>query len=201
VRGALRWNGTRWPDLASYVTAFVLTPLAALGLDAAAVAERGGTAGEWAADTLVLTEALAISGDINQLVKVIAARERPYVHALPPGQRALAGPDRNMSFYSGHTDLAFTAAVSAGTIASLKGYPSAGYIWAAGLSLASLTGYLRIAADRHYLLDVMAGAVAGSAVGVIVPLLHRPAPQEPSAVTGPSPAPAAAPVIGLRGTW
>ena len=36
------------------------------------------------------------------------------------------------------------------------------------------TGYLRIASDRHYFTDVMAGAVVGTAVGVGVPFLfHR----------------------------
>lgn len=202
VRDALRWDSTKGPNALSYVTGFGLAPLSAFGLDAAAVLQRGGTAGEWAEDVLVITEALAISGDINQLVKVLAARERPYAHALAPGQKSGSGSDRNMSFYSGHTNLAFTTAVAGGTIASLKGYPSAPWIWASGLTIAALTGYLRIAADRHYLLDVVAGAVAGSAVGALIPLLHRPAPQAALSVSGLSPSPmAASPVIGIRGTW
>ena len=50
-------------------------------------------------------------------------------------------------------------------------------MWAAGLTLATTGAYLRIAADRHYATDVLAGAIVGSAVGFGVPYFaHRPNP-------------------------
>ena len=45
-------------------------------------------------------------------------------------------------------------------------------MWAAGLTLATLTGYLREAADKHYLSDVLTGAAVGAAVGWAIPYLH-----------------------------
>ncbi|MDB4987793.1 MAG: hypothetical protein JWN04_2971, partial [Myxococcaceae bacterium] len=45
-------------------------------------------------------------------------------------------------------------------------------IWALGVPLAALTGYLRLAADKHYFTDVLTGALVGSAVGFLVPWLH-----------------------------
>ena len=38
-------------------------------------------------------------------------------------------------------------------------------IWISALGLASATGYLRMAADKHYFSDVLTGAVVGSLVG------------------------------------
>jgi membrane-associated phospholipid phosphatase len=44
-----------------------------------------------------------------------------------------------------------------------------------GLPLAAATGYLRVAADRHYFTDVVGGMLVGAIVGVGIPLLfHRP---------------------------
>ncbi|HET9554449.1 MAG TPA: hypothetical protein VFP50_15910 [Anaeromyxobacteraceae bacterium] len=45
---------------------------------------------------------------------------------------------------------------------------------------AAATGWLRVAADRHWATDVLAGAAAGTTVGLVVPLL----------VLGPDPRPA-----------
>jgi len=42
-------------------------------------------------------------------------------------------------------------------------------VWGVGLTLAGTTGYLRIAADKHYASDVLIGAVLGSAAGLILP--------------------------------
>jgi membrane-associated phospholipid phosphatase len=43
-----------------------------------------------------------------------------------------------------------------------------------GVPLAAATGYFRLAADRHYLTDVLAGAGVGLAVGYAVPALNAP---------------------------
>jgi len=39
------------------------------------------------------------------------------------------------------------------------------FIWGTGLAIAATTGYLSIAADRHYLTDVITAAAVGSAFG------------------------------------
>ena len=44
-------------------------------------------------------------------------------------------------------------------------------IWGAGLGLAVTTAYLRIAADRHYATDVLAGSAFGIAAGIAIPWL------------------------------
>ena len=65
------------------------------------------------------------------------------------------------------------------------------FSWAAGLPLAALTGYLRIAADRHYLSDVLVGAGAGTLFGTLVPrLLHSPGAAATPQQRGPARLPA-----------
>jgi membrane-associated phospholipid phosphatase len=57
----------------------------------------------------------------------------------------------------------------------MRGYRWAPVIYVAGGLIGAATAYLRIAADQHYLTDVVTGAVLGSAVGAGVPyLFHRP---------------------------
>lgn len=174
ARGSMLWENTSAARSASnWVTvgALPLSLLAALSLSAA----RAGALEGLPVDLMVISQAVALSGLATQLVKFLVARERPFVHALPEEEkRNTAHPaDNNLSFYSAHSSLAFSMAVAAGTTASLRGYRGAPYIWAVGVPLALLSGYLRIAADRHYATDVIVGAAMGSLFGGLMPwLLH-----------------------------
>lgn len=176
IKNAWRWQNTKPADTASYVTGFALAPIAALGLDAASVYARGGSFREWGEDATVIVESIVVAANLNQLVKFLVGRERPFVHDLAASDKlnTKSPGDNNLSFYSGHTMLGFVSAVSAGTVASLKGYRAAPLIWGTGLTFAVATGYLRIAADKHYFSDVLTGAIMGSAAGFLVPWLHRP---------------------------
>jgi membrane-associated phospholipid phosphatase len=46
-------------------------------------------------------------------------------------------------------------------------------VWLAALGLATATAVLRVEAGKHFWTDVIAGSLAGAAVGVLVPTLHR----------------------------
>ena len=175
VRNSLKWQDTATPNLWSNITGFGLAPLLALSGVALAAHQDGALSGA-GIDILVVAKATALAADLNQIVKFAVGRERPFVHALAEAdKRKTAHPaDNNMSFYSGHTNLVFALAVSSGTVASLRGYRWAPAVWGSGLAMAATTGYLRIAADKHYFTDVMLGAVTGSAIGFAVPyFLHR----------------------------
>jgi membrane-associated phospholipid phosphatase len=84
-------------------------------------------------------------------------------------------PDSKHSFFSGHTSYTFSFAVFLSTTfanynpdSSLKPY-----VWSTSLLLAATTGYLRLAAGMHYPTDIIAGAIVGSAIGYLIPLLHE----------------------------
>jgi membrane-associated phospholipid phosphatase len=179
VRRQLIWKNTRSADIASTLLVAVVEPTSQLGLTALAAGHENATSG-FPLDALIVAESTVVAGVLNQVVKFGFARERPFVHYLPRAPNALreltASPsDDNLSFYSGHTTLAFVVATASGTVASLRGYRLAPVIWGTGLTLASTVGYLRIAADKHYLSDVVTAALIGSLVGVGMPLLfHSP---------------------------
>jgi membrane-associated phospholipid phosphatase len=168
-------SNTGAADTASNITGFALLPLASLGLDLLAAADAGHLRGS-AVDVMLIIESAVFASDLNQAVKFAAARERPFVHVLSPAEKSqTAQPaDNDLSFFSGHTTLVFSLAVSSGTVASMRRYRLAPLIWSLGLLLAGTTAYLRIAADRHYATDVLVGAAVGASVGFAVPYwFHR----------------------------
>ena len=150
-------------------------------------------------------ESGAITAALLQVVKHRVNRPRPYAHYCEPDcGDDLGKRDAQVSFFSGHTALAVSFAVSAGTIASMRSYPHAGWVLGGGLTMAATTGYLRIAADRHYFTDVLTGALVGAAVGWAVPHLHgmrdSSASDSSTAARRPPPRPALVLPVPLRGT-
>lgn len=171
MRSAVRWDDENEADFLGHLTAFGLAPAAALGLTALA-AGHDGRLGGWPTDAFLIAESTLIAADINQAAKLTFGRQRPSV-AFKTGNYG-SGSGDNLSFFSGDTTVAFSLGVSAGTIASMRGYRLAPLVWATGLTFGVTTGYLRMAADRHYFTDVLTGAIVGSAVGFAVPyLLHK----------------------------
>ena len=122
---------------------------------------------------------------VTQIVKISAARERPYAH-YPTEQSPPSSQDDNLSFFSGHSSLTFSIAVGAGLIAHRRGYRSEPVIWGAGLALAATTAYLRMAADRHYFTDVLAGSAAGALGAALIPRLTGSLPAGTSIVPQPN---------------
>ena len=187
VRHRLLWRDTRTADITSTVLVGLVEPVSQLGLTALAAGNDHALSG-FPLDALIITEATVVAGVLNQIVKFGFARERPFVHYLPRAPNAVRAltdspTDDNLSFYSGHTTLAFTVATASGTVASMRGYRLAPVIWGSGLALATTVAYLRIAADKHYFSDVATAAVIGSIIGVGVPLIfHSP---EHTATTAP----------------
>ncbi len=172
---SVRWGSLETADMLSNLDAFAVMPAALFGLDAFA-AHRDGAIEAFPVDAMILVEVVAVQSAVNQIVKFLVGRERPFVHVLSPDEK-LSVPrptDNNLSFYSGHTSMAFALAVAAGMVARLRGYRTEPLIWAVGIPLAASVGYLRMAADRHYAVDVFVGAAVGAAFGFIIPLFHGP---------------------------
>jgi membrane-associated phospholipid phosphatase len=177
VRDALRWHDTESANVISYIVPLGVEPLLVFGLDALAARKEGAPEGAAWVDALLISEATALALAMNQAVKFVVGRERPFVHALPEADkpRTAHPSDNNVSFYSGHSTFAFAMAVSGGTLASMRRYKLAPWIWGVGLTLATTSAYLRIAADRHYASDVTIGAIMGSLTGFAVPhFFHGP---------------------------
>jgi membrane-associated phospholipid phosphatase len=126
-------------------------------------------------------QAFALSGLVVGVTKVASARQRPYADALgcaaDPAQPGCLD-DRNMSFMSGHSALAFTGAGLAcfhqQQIDRL--YPSLAAtvgVCASGMALATVTASLRVMAEKHWTSDVLVGAGVGLLAGWLLPHLSH----------------------------
>lgn len=166
MRNALIWDDKRAAHITSGVTGYFLPPVIGLGGLFLAARERDDLPG-FLDDGMAVIEAGVVVGLVNQPVKFIVGRQRPFVHFGDPARPH--EPDDNTSFYSGHTSISTALAVAAGSIASRRKSKYAPWIWGLGLSAAAATGYLRIAADKHWTSDVLTGAATGALIGWYVP--------------------------------
>ncbi len=163
----LKWDDTQLANNLSTVL-LVTVPASLMALDYFALTHRD--AGKFGEDVLVVLESIAVTAVATDTIKYVAARRRPFAWAS--GVRTASGDDN--SFVSGHASATFAGAAAFGTLAMLRGYPHWPVIYAAGFTGAAAVSYLRIAADKHWLTDVLGGAALGTAIGVAMPLLlHR----------------------------
>ena len=171
VRDALVWRNPDRADTLSLFTGIVapsIVPTAMVFFDG----WHEESFADGIDDGLAIGEAAIAAGLVTQTVKFSAGRQRPYAHYRPSRLSSRPAPpsaNDNDSFFSGHTSYSFAIAVASGEVASDRHYALAPEVWGVGLTLAATTGYLRIAADRHYLSDVVVGAAVGSALGWYVP--------------------------------
>ncbi len=165
----------------------VAAPFVFHGIEAAVVRDR--FAARFGTDALLLAETLAVNSMTTLLLKVAVQRPRPLVYTDPAtlendeDAQSLRSAQRSGSAYesfpSGHTSLAFAAAVGGSTLLTMKWARGTrrqriglGFVWGLSLAAASTTAALRVVGGKHFPTDVVAGAVLGSGVGVVVPLLH-----------------------------
>jgi membrane-associated phospholipid phosphatase len=94
---------------------------------------------------------------LNFAVKVVVRRPRPVLEGLPP----LGGAPSSLSFPSAHATSSFACATAMTRIA-----PEAAVLFILAAAIAACRPYL----GMHYPSDVLAGAILGTALGLVVPL-------------------------------
>jgi hypothetical protein len=94
---------------------------------------------------------------LNFAVKLIVRRPRPVLEGLPP----LGGAPSSLSFPSAHATSSFACATAMTRIA-----PEAALLFILAVAIASCRPYL----GMHYPSDVIAGALLGVVLGLVVPL-------------------------------
>lgn len=95
---------------------------------------------------------------LNYVLKLIVKRPRPVLEGLPP----LGGAPSSLSFPSAHASSSFAVATAMTRVDA--GWGALAFVLALALSLGR--PYL----GMHYPSDVLAGAVLGVGLGLIVPL-------------------------------
>ena len=185
ARSFVVWDDTDQARRLSNLIGYVGSPIATTALY---LVVSWDAPHRWAAfgdDLTAMFEAVWATQIVTQLVKITAARERPYAHYRPQDPMPITSQEDNLSFISGHSSLTFSIAVGTSLIAQRRGYRLAPVIWASSLAIAATTAYLRMAADRHYLTDVLAGASSGALGGALIPRLTGSFPERMAVVPQP----------------
>lgn len=137
-------------------------------------------------DAVILQEALVLSGALSSYAKSVRLHSTPisYDPSVPESEKSV--PQNASSFFSNHTASAFTTAVYSAYAFQLRhpDSPVVPWAWGGSLALASGVGAMRIMAGKHFLSDVMAGALAGAMCGYVLPRLHMRRPHRERSDSG-----------------
>jgi membrane-associated phospholipid phosphatase len=131
-------------------------------------------------DAFMYAETMSLTFALTDIVKIAVRRPRPQAYAEAEEHRgeldySNRDTDSSLSFFSLHASM--TAAIGAtATYLAFARAPRSPRPWitlglAAGLS--TFVSIERVRAGKHFPTDVIAGSLAGAAVGVVVPHLHR----------------------------
>lgn len=149
-------------DIACFAT--MATPTVLLGLPS----DQGHIVG------IMYAETLALSLGASTLMKNLIHRDRPYLYFEGYPQNEVDSGESGQSFPSRHSILAFASATFTSYVYS-KYYPDSEWkipIIALSYGLAATTSALRVMSGNHFLTDVLAGALIGTAIGLAVPAIH-----------------------------
>jgi membrane-associated phospholipid phosphatase len=120
-------------------------------------------------ETMVLAELLFFDSGINLWVRSSALWPRPYY--FEEGREGENDkPEILGAFYSGHASSTFALAMGWYQIKKMRSDTGVEN-WVA-FGIAALSSSLRVVAGRHYVSDVVAGAVVGSLLGYFYPLVR-----------------------------
>lgn len=131
-------------------------------------------------DAMLYAEASALTLAVTDIVKMAVRRPRPraYIDAelhKTDLNYSNTSTDSALSFFSGHS--AMTASI--GATATYLAFARAHNSWRPWLTLGLATAVTtfvsveRVRAGKHFPTDVLAGAIVGAGIGVMVPHLHR----------------------------
>jgi len=135
-------------------------------------------------DATIYSEAIAFSWGLTNLAKIGFRRPRPIAYiererAILAGQDPATynntSTDSTLSFYSGHTAITATVAATATYLAFARS-PHTMRPWATLAGSVVVTSFVaveRVRGGAHFPTDVIAGALAGAGIGMLVVHLHR----------------------------
>jgi membrane-associated phospholipid phosphatase len=131
-------------------------------------------------DAIIYMETVSLTMALTNVVKMAVRRPRPLAYTALEEHRddpnySNTSTDSSLSFFSGHASM--TGAIGA-TASYLAFARSSGKLrpWLTLSFFTALTtfvSYERVRAGKHFPTDVIAGAMAGAGIGVVVPHLHR----------------------------
>jgi hypothetical protein len=149
-------------------------------------------------DALMYAESGSITLTLADLAKMAVRRPRPidYKNCEPAANGTLStnpgctSTNLGLSFYSGHAAGVSAIGATATYLAFVRSPLHSPRPWitlGVAAFLTAFVSYERVRSGMHFPSDVMAGSLAGAAVGVLVPHLHRHVQEAPPVWVGVAP--------------
>jgi undecaprenyl-diphosphatase len=135
-------------------------------------------------DAFMYAESGSLALTLTDITKIAVRRPRPidYINcpAAANGEASTKpgcnSTDLGLSFFSGHAASVAAVGATATYLAFVRSEPRSPRPWITlGLATALTTfvSYERVRAGAHFPTDVIAGAMAGAAIGILVPHMHK----------------------------
>jgi undecaprenyl-diphosphatase len=161
-------------------------------------------------DGFMYAESGSLALMLTDVTKIAVRRPRPidYIRCpVQPDGEPNANPDckstdLGLSFFSGHAAAVSSIGATATYIAFVRD-PHSPRPWITLLVSTALTSFVsieRVRAGEHFPTDVIAGALAGAGIGVLVPHLHRHIQEAPPVWVGVESVPGGG-TVGLQGRF
>ena len=146
-------------------------------------------------DGVLYAETIALTEVFTNMTKVAVRRPRPvdYLNCSTPGAPNCSSTDLQLSFFSGHASISGSITATATYLAFLR-EPHGKRPWitlALGTAVTAFVSYERVRSGDHFPTDVIMGSLAGAAIGVLVPHIHRRREEAPIVWIGFAPTPGA----------
>jgi undecaprenyl-diphosphatase len=141
-------------------------------------------------DAVMYAESISLTLTLTDITKIAVRRPRPYDYQNYNPSVSGATNDE-LSFFSGHASTVAAITGTASYLAFVRS-PHSFRPWLTlvlGTALTAFVSYERVRGGDHFPTDVITGAMAGGAVGVLVPHLHRHKTEAPTVWIGGAPSP------------
>jgi membrane-associated phospholipid phosphatase len=140
-------------------------------------------------DAVMYAESISLTLTLTDITKIAVRRPRPFDYQNPD----TVTTNSDLSFFSGHASTLGAITGTATYLAFVRS-PHSVRPWITllvGSALTAFVSYERVRGGDHFPTDVITGAMAGGAIGVLVPHLHRHKVEAPNVWIGASPVPGA----------
>jgi undecaprenyl-diphosphatase len=154
-------------------------------------------------DAVMYAESISLTEALTDVTKIAVRRPRPidYINCGSTNPSGCTSTDLELSFFSGHAATVGDITATATYLAFVRS-PHTARPWitlGVGTALTAFVGYERVRSGNHFPTDVIAGAMAGAAIGVLVPHLHRHPAEAPLVWIGLTPVRQGGAVVTLQG--